>query len=447
MLAARAGPPDGGTAARPARPRPRTIDPWLEEIRDPKWHGTPAEKAAEAYAELRGRPPHDRWRGLDGGESVREFVDRIRLGAAKFLAERGVHAHARASCRCGRSTNRARASCSSPTPARTRWSSATCSACSRRRGSGTASCSATPRSAGSRRSRLGDGYTFSLTALSDVEHLAPTTAPAEAPIRRDLPFGHGRPRCALKRSSSSCSSKLEGAVTVGDDPPRRPARAVPGARRRRRPLTTAELADGHRPRRALGAGVGVQPGGAPSSSGRSDDGADERFSLTPEAAAVLAVARPRGVRHGDVPPPAADDGDARATAGELPHRPRPRLRQPRPGGCGRHRAQLRAVEPAPPAARTCCPRSTASSTRLDGRHRRRRRRLRRRRSGAAAGGSVPGQHVHRLRHLPVRARPRRRAPRRGGRRRTSRFVDPRDEPLPDRPLASTSSRRSTASTT
>jgi probable phosphoglycerate mutase len=66
------------------------IDPWLEEIRDPMWHGSPAEKAAEAYAELRGRPAEERWHGLEGGESIREFVGRIRAGASSFLAERGV---------------------------------------------------------------------------------------------------------------------------------------------------------------------------------------------------------------------------------------------------------------------------------------------------------------------------------------------------------------------
>jgi len=70
--------------------RDEEVDPWLEEIRDPKWHGTPAEKAADAYAELRGRPAEERWSGLDGGESVREFVARIRSGAAGFLAARGV---------------------------------------------------------------------------------------------------------------------------------------------------------------------------------------------------------------------------------------------------------------------------------------------------------------------------------------------------------------------
>lgn len=66
------------------------IDPWLEEIRDPMWHGSPAEKAAEAYAELRRRAAEDRWHGLDGGESIRDFVARIRVGVSEFLADRGV---------------------------------------------------------------------------------------------------------------------------------------------------------------------------------------------------------------------------------------------------------------------------------------------------------------------------------------------------------------------
>ncbi|HSM67811.1 MAG TPA: histidine phosphatase family protein [Ilumatobacteraceae bacterium] len=70
--------------------RDEVIDPWLEEIRDPLWHGTPAEKAAEAYAELRGRRAEERWHGLNGGESMRDFVARIRAGATEFLAARGV---------------------------------------------------------------------------------------------------------------------------------------------------------------------------------------------------------------------------------------------------------------------------------------------------------------------------------------------------------------------
>jgi probable phosphoglycerate mutase len=70
--------------------RGEIVDPWLEEIRDPLWHGTPAEKAAEAYAELKGRKAEDRWHGLNGGESMRDFVTRIRAGVTQFLADRGV---------------------------------------------------------------------------------------------------------------------------------------------------------------------------------------------------------------------------------------------------------------------------------------------------------------------------------------------------------------------
>jgi len=70
--------------------RPQQIDEWLEEIRNPVWHGTPAEKAEQAFSEERRRPSRDRWNGLRGGEAVRSFVDRVRLGASLFLAERGI---------------------------------------------------------------------------------------------------------------------------------------------------------------------------------------------------------------------------------------------------------------------------------------------------------------------------------------------------------------------
>ncbi len=70
--------------------RVETIEPWLEEIRDPSWHGTPAEKAEKAYREMRERPVHRRWDGLEDGESIRAFTDRIHAGASQFLADRGV---------------------------------------------------------------------------------------------------------------------------------------------------------------------------------------------------------------------------------------------------------------------------------------------------------------------------------------------------------------------
>ncbi|MEM1335634.1 MAG: phosphoglycerate mutase family protein, partial [Actinomycetota bacterium] len=50
--------------------RPEVVEPWLEEIRDPAWHGTPAEKAQHAYDELRARPADGRWDGLVGGRFV-----------------------------------------------------------------------------------------------------------------------------------------------------------------------------------------------------------------------------------------------------------------------------------------------------------------------------------------------------------------------------------------
>lgn len=70
--------------------RPEQIEPWLEEIRDPGWHGTPAEKAQQAYAELKDRAVAERWHGLEGGESIREFTDRIHRGATDFLRRRSI---------------------------------------------------------------------------------------------------------------------------------------------------------------------------------------------------------------------------------------------------------------------------------------------------------------------------------------------------------------------
>ncbi len=72
--------------------RPEEIHLWLEEIRDPTWHGTPAEHAEKAFREERSRQPHEQWRGLDhlGGERTIDFVARVREGCGLFLAERGI---------------------------------------------------------------------------------------------------------------------------------------------------------------------------------------------------------------------------------------------------------------------------------------------------------------------------------------------------------------------
>jgi probable phosphoglycerate mutase len=154
-----------------ARERAEEIDLWLEEIRDPKWHGTPAERAAEAYRELNSRAAADRWRGLTGGEDIREFVDRIRLGAEKFLQERGVHRMegdlpvwhiaepGRRIALIAHAGTNTIVICHllglPPTP--WEWERMVL-----RHGS-ISRLEAIP---------VGDGFTFSLTALSDVEHLA-----------------------------------------------------------------------------------------------------------------------------------------------------------------------------------------------------------------------------------------------------------------------------------
>ena len=71
--------------------RDQVVEPWLEEIREPNWHGTPEELSHKAYAEERTRHAEHRWDGLDGGEAPRDFVERVRSGATTFLGHRGVY--------------------------------------------------------------------------------------------------------------------------------------------------------------------------------------------------------------------------------------------------------------------------------------------------------------------------------------------------------------------
>lgn len=70
--------------------RDERVSHWLEEIRNPVWHGSPSDKAELAFQEERARPSHLRWEGLEGGEAVRDFVARIREASGLFLAERGI---------------------------------------------------------------------------------------------------------------------------------------------------------------------------------------------------------------------------------------------------------------------------------------------------------------------------------------------------------------------
>ncbi len=150
--------------------RELVLEPWLEEIRNPVWQGTPAQRAEEAFRADRAKPSDRRWEGLDGGESVRDFVDRIHRDVGLFLAERRIEpvptnlpvwrvaepgkrvllvAHA--------GTNAvAFGHLLGLTPVPWEWE---------RFVLGHASISRVEAL------RTGDGYTFSLTKLGDVEHL------------------------------------------------------------------------------------------------------------------------------------------------------------------------------------------------------------------------------------------------------------------------------------
>lgn len=72
--------------------RREVVEPFLEEIREPSWHGTPAELAAAAYEEERSRAAEARWLGVQGGgEPPRDFVERVRSGATEFWARLGMY--------------------------------------------------------------------------------------------------------------------------------------------------------------------------------------------------------------------------------------------------------------------------------------------------------------------------------------------------------------------
>ena len=66
------------------------IEPWLEEIRNPIWHGTPQEKADAAWKAEKSKASHERWSGIEGGEPVSEFVSRINDGITGFLQRQGL---------------------------------------------------------------------------------------------------------------------------------------------------------------------------------------------------------------------------------------------------------------------------------------------------------------------------------------------------------------------
>lgn len=70
--------------------REPAVEQWLEECREPDWHGEPAALAAEAYANERKLPPAQRWEALEGGETMRQFTKRIHGGLTAWLASHGI---------------------------------------------------------------------------------------------------------------------------------------------------------------------------------------------------------------------------------------------------------------------------------------------------------------------------------------------------------------------
>jgi probable phosphoglycerate mutase len=151
--------------------RPLVIEPWLHEIREPDWHGSPAELMRKAYEDERQRRSEERWTGLVGGEPPSEFVERVRRDSAAFFAARGMyrseqilpmwhvdHAEMRIAVVAHAGTNGVLlCQLLGLQPVPWEWD---------RFVTGHASITRLESM------QMGDGHTFSLTKLSDTEHLA-----------------------------------------------------------------------------------------------------------------------------------------------------------------------------------------------------------------------------------------------------------------------------------
>lgn len=62
----------------------------LVEIKTPGWDQIPEAEVQRLFAEARHRPEDEWWEGLPGGESFRDFHDRIGSAMVKLLESRGV---------------------------------------------------------------------------------------------------------------------------------------------------------------------------------------------------------------------------------------------------------------------------------------------------------------------------------------------------------------------
>ncbi len=69
------------------------VAPELTEIRMPDWSGTPTELVEQALRDAYRRPLDEWWDGMPGGETFREFHDRIATGVVDMLSSRGIQPH------------------------------------------------------------------------------------------------------------------------------------------------------------------------------------------------------------------------------------------------------------------------------------------------------------------------------------------------------------------
>lgn len=81
-----AAPLEGGLGAG------REAYDWLEEIRNPtQWEGEPVEEIERALEQASFRTMEEMWDGLPGGESFRDFHERVVSGLTKTLDSHGIH--------------------------------------------------------------------------------------------------------------------------------------------------------------------------------------------------------------------------------------------------------------------------------------------------------------------------------------------------------------------
>jgi 2,3-bisphosphoglycerate-dependent phosphoglycerate mutase len=67
-----------------------STEEWLEELRMPDWTGTPSAEVDDLFKRALARPIDDHWEGMAGGESFRDFHQRITKGLEEVLASLGA---------------------------------------------------------------------------------------------------------------------------------------------------------------------------------------------------------------------------------------------------------------------------------------------------------------------------------------------------------------------